>query len=213
MKPLFFSLFLILGLNQLHSQFFVQKLQQKNISETKEVYAVLVNGDTIRGQLRAKKMINDHITGLTIKADDNVFNLEISQMLTFAVNPDIGTNYDDAALLPRLREINNEEFIKVLPQDGWVIYERIRLPGKREDYLMTQLLNPGFDTKIKVYAHPDGESTGSTSIGSITLDGLNDNTYFVALTGERVFQLYDFQYRKRSTGIIPLMSCNERKKA
>jgi hypothetical protein len=57
---------------------------------------------------------------------------------------------------------------------------------------MAQLLNPRFDSKLKVYTHPDGESNGSTSINSITLDGSRDNVYFVSVSGDRVIEIRDF---------------------
>jgi hypothetical protein len=63
---------------------------------------------------------------------------------------------------------------------------------------MQQLLNPGFDTKLKVYTHPDGESTGFTKVSGITFAGLRDNVYFVSVSGDRVIEVRDFQYRKRA---------------
>jgi hypothetical protein len=47
--------------------------------------------------------------------------------------PGQGSGYEDMALLPVLKNLKNKEFIEVLPIDGWVIYEKIRLPGSKKD--------------------------------------------------------------------------------
>ena len=62
--------------------------------------------------------------------------------------------------------------MEVLPKDGYVFFEKIKVPnmlGNQEFFQLAQVLNPGWDSKVKIYKHPDGESTGSTSVG------LNEN--------------------------------------
>ncbi|WP_339697839.1 hypothetical protein [uncultured Roseivirga sp.] len=197
MKPIFFSLFLILGITQGYAQFFVQKLSQSEIYKADEAYVVLTSGDTIRGSVGTVTLNDGTLDKINIRENDERFAINIEDIVTLAVLPSSSTRFDDMALLPIIRNLKNKEFIEVLPEGGWVFFEKIQLPGKQERYQLSQLMNPGFDSKIKVYAHPEAESTGHTKVSAITLEGLRDNTYFISVNGERVFQISDFQYRKR----------------
>lgn len=197
MKPIFFSLFFVLGITQASSQFFVQKLNQNEISKADEAYAVLTSGDTVRGTIGTVSMYDNSLDKINIRENGERFTIKMEDIVRLAVLPSERNRFDDMALLPILKNLKNKEFIEVLPEGGWVFFDKIQLPGKQERYQLAQLMNPGFDSKVKIYAHPDAESTGSTSVSSITLEGLRDNTYFISVNGERVFQFYDFQYRKR----------------
>tara|TARA_R110001592_G_scaffold22214_5_gene88662 strand:- start:1038 stop:1733 length:696 start_codon:yes stop_codon:yes gene_type:complete len=197
MKPIFFSLLFILGITQASAQFFVQKLSQNEIPKADEAYAVLTSGDTIRGTVGTVSLSDGIFDKINIRENGERFTININDLVRLAILPSDWAKFDEMALLPVLRNLKNKEFIEVLPKDGWIFFDKIQLPGKQERYQLAQLMNPGFDSKVKVYAHPDAESTGSTSVSSITLEGLRDNTYFISVNGERVFQFYDFQYRKR----------------
>lgn len=208
MKLLFTCLLLILGVSQASSQFFVQRLPQDKIKFSEEAYMVLTTGDTIRGKLGAVTYHGGFIDKINIRVNGEKFSADLNDIVSFAVIPGDRSGYDEMALLPVLRTIKNKEFIEVLPDDNWVIYEKIRIPGRQEEYQLSQLLNPGFDTKIKVFTHPQGESTGSTNVNGITLDGLRDNRYYVSVYGAPVIEITDLQYRKRALDRI-YNSCPE----
>lgn len=198
MKTLLISLLWILGISQVFGQFFVQKMAQNQITGTQEAYVVLINGDTLRGRINSINFREDLIRRVTLKHNDQKLKLGIGQILAIGVIPPDRAKYDDAALFPVLRSMKNKAFIEVLPDDGYVIYERIRLPGRQERYEMAQLLNPGFDSKLKVYAHPETEDNGYTKISGLAVEGLKDNLHYISVGGEPVMELRDFQYRKRA---------------
>jgi hypothetical protein len=191
-------LFFVLSTSQTFAQFFVQKLPQDKIQFAEEAYMLLSNGDTIRGKLGAVSFRDGFIDKINIRVNGERFSAKLADIDAFGVIPGQGSGYEDMALLPALKNLKNKEFIEVLPKDGWIIYEKIRLPGKQERYQLAQLLNPGFDSKIKVFEHPEGESTGSTKVNGITLDGLRDNRFYVSVNGDRVIEITDLQYRKRA---------------
>ncbi|MGW8124016.1 hypothetical protein ACV07N_15255 [Roseivirga echinicomitans] len=190
-------MFLILGVTQASAQFFVQKLSQSEIFKADEAYAVLTSGDTIRGTIGTVSMRDSTVSRINIRENGERFTINMEDMIRLAVLPGDWVKLDEMALLPVLRNLKNKDFIEVLPKDGWVFFDKIQLPGKEERYQLVQLMNPGFDSKVKIYAHPDAQSTGHTKVSSITLEGLRDNTYFVSVNGDRAFQISDFQYRKK----------------
>lgn len=195
MKLLLALLFSVFTIN-CHAQFFVQQLDQMQIQNPNDFYLITNEGDTVRGILRGVSYTDSLISALTIKVGDEKSNYKVADIIKFAIIPGDAAAYEDIALGSVIKNMDNEEFIKVLPDGGWIFYERIQLPGKQERYELSQLLNPGFDSKIKVYAHPDANSTGSTSISGITVGGALDNQHYVALVGERPFVIDDFRYRK-----------------
>ncbi len=193
-----YCLFFVLSISQTFAQFFVQRLPQDKIKFAEEAYMVLTTGNTIRGKLGTVSFIDGFVNKINIRVNGERFSANLEDITSFAVIPGQGSGYEDMALLPVLKNLKNEAFIEVLPKDGWVIYEKIRLPGKPERYQLSQLLNPGFDSKIKVFVHPEGESTGYTKVSGITLEELRDNQYFVSVLGEPVQVISDLQYRKRA---------------
>lgn len=189
-------------MSQAFTQFFVQKMPQNQITGTEQAYVVLINGDTLRGRINQISFQEDLIRQVTLKHNDQKLKLGIQQILAIGVIPPDRARYDDAALFPVLRSMKNKEFIEVLPDSGYVIYEKIRLPERQERYEMAQLLNPGFDSKIKVYAHPDAEDTGFTKISGLAVEGLKDNVHYVSVMGEPIMELRDFRYRKRALSML-----------
>src|SRR5690606_21823147 len=71
-------------------------------------------------------------------------------------------------------EISNREYI---------IYQQARLPGKKTKYVLLQLLNPGFDSKIKVFQDPWAAETQGLTFSDAQLTGEEDKSYFFVKTG------------------------------
>jgi len=201
MKPLLLSLFLC-SASISYGQFFVQKLSQYEITNAERTYVITNDSDTLTGRITSISYLDSAVNRLTMKIDGEKQKLSIEQIKAIHIIPNELANYEDMALIPVLKSAGNEDFIEVLPEDGWVIYEKMRLPGRREQYILTQLLNPGFDSKVKVYAHPDATSGGSGSMNGLTLTGQRDNMHFVSVKGGRPFPINEFNYRKRSLNEI-----------
>ncbi|WP_425391789.1 hypothetical protein [Ekhidna sp.] len=193
-----FGLICCVVISNVSAQFFVQKLDQTQILNPEQFYIINNEGDTIRGKLGGVTFTDSLITSVVVKNGDSKTKYRISDIEKLAVIPGDQADYDEMALNKIIKNLDNDEFIKVLPEGGWVFYERIRLPGKRERYELAQLLNPGFDSEIKVYAHPDATDSGSTSINGLTVGGLNDNQHYVTLREGQAFVMNNFNYRKKA---------------
>ena len=75
----------------------------------------------------------------------------------------------------------------------YAYYEQVQIPGK-DKYVLTQLLNPGFDGKIKVFDKPNAK-TGDTSIGGIAVSGGEAKAYYVIQNGV-TFEITRKKYAK-----------------
>lgn len=198
MRYLVICLLFVLSITEASSQFFVQKLQQINIKGAEEAYVVIDTGDTIRGNISQVSYNNDLIKRLNFRSNGDKISVDVDDIKVFALIPLEDSGFDDTALGPIISGVKNKEFLEVLPQDGWLFYERIRVPGRQERYQLAQLLNPGFDTKIKVYAHPEAENDGFTKVSGLTVGGLRDNIHYISVAGDAVFEFKNSQYRKKS---------------
>ena len=196
-------------MTQASAQFFVQQVKQINIKGAETAYVVINTGDTIRGTISQVSYQDSLISKVNFRINGEKLEFPIENITTLAVLDNGWTRKEEAALGPVLKSLKNKDFIDALPDDGYIIYEKIRLPGKQERYQLAQLLNPGWDSKIKVYKHPEADIIGYTKIAlDITIGGLMENRYYFSVGGDRVFELYDFQYRKRGPAQI-FSSCPE----
>lgn len=194
---------------QASAQFFVQQVKQTNIKGAETAYVVLTTGDTIRGTISQVSYQDSLITQVNFRNEGERLRFPIENITTLAVLNSSWIRKEEAALGPVLKSMKNKDFIDALPDDGYIIFEKIRLPGNQERYQLAQLLNPGWDTKIKVFKHPEAEITGYTKIAlDITIGGLMENKYYFSVGGDKVFELSDFQYRKRGLERI-FSSCPE----
>ncbi len=79
-----------------------------------------------------------------------------------------------------LKKMMNADFNEITERK-YAYYEQVQIPGK-DKYVLTQLLNPGFDNKIKVYDKPMAK-TGETSVGGIAVSGGEARAYFILKDG------------------------------
>ena len=200
-RPL--ALLFVLALVDAHAQFFVQKLSQEQISNAEKTFVVTNAGDTLEGSISSFSATGNGITKFTLKVGTEKTKYELKNIQSISIIPGEASAYEDFALIPVLKNVKNEDFIKVLPQDGRVIYERILLPGKSEKYGLAQLLNPGFDKKIKVYVHPDANTDGNvTSVNGLMVDGGLDDKHYVSINGGQAFVIGNFGYSKKAPKLL-----------
>ena len=67
----------------------------------------------------------------------------------------------------------------------WVILERALLPQKKDKYALFQLINPGFDSRIKVYHNIIANKTTGLDIGGVPVTGNVERSYIVSKDGQK----------------------------
>lgn len=201
------SLFALL-LASLYSQaqFFVQQLPQDQILNNDKAYVVSNQGDTVKGVIINGSILRDSVNGdlleaFTIKTDEGKIKYKMLEIKTLGVIPGVGAKHKDMPLLTTLKRASDTTFLKAVETE-WVIFERILLPGKREVYDLAQLVNPGFDSKIKVYTRREANDSGNLSFASISLTGGENLSHLVSINNERPIRVTKRKYQKDGYNMV-----------
>lgn len=91
-----------------------------------------------------------------------------------------------------LEKLAHSNFKEVVERE-YILWQRVKQPGKNK-YLLLQLLNPGFDSKLKVYDLPNAKS-GETSIGGVAVSGNNATAYYIVKDG-KTYKISKSKYKK-----------------
>lgn len=190
----------VLGMAQAHCQFFAQQIDQMNINGAEEAYIVIATGDTISGTISRVWYQDSLISKVRLKTGEDRLDFPIENIQTLAVIPDDFSPMEETGLNPVLKSLKNKEFIEALPEGDYVYFEKIRDPsyGRQEVYVLAQLLNKGWDDKIKVYRHPRAEIQESTRISFDIALALVEDRYYVSVGGDPVIEFMSQQYRRRA---------------
>ncbi len=165
-----------------YSKYFMPPVEDGLIGTSKEVYAVTVAGDTIKGSMGTFMMMNGQIRSFTIKgADKSKFKLKSEDVTLLAVKATKLMNVTSAMATPNIQRAMEMDFSKVMDRE-WVIFDQALLPNKNK-YALMQLLNPGFDSKIKVYVNPNANETGTLVLNDLAVAGGEDTSYLVVTDG------------------------------
>jgi hypothetical protein len=61
---------------------------------------------------------------------------------------------------------------------------------------LMQLLNPGFDTRVKVFADPNAQKTGGLAIGGIRVSGGEDRSFLMVKGDQQAVVVKKSSYRR-----------------
>lgn len=167
------------------SQYFMPPVEDDLVSTAREVYAVTTSGDTIRGQMNGSLMMGGQIRSFNIKSDDgSKYKFKAEDVKMLAIRATNFMNRTSAMSAPSMPRLMDQDFKRIMNRE-WVIFDQALLP-KKDKFALMQLLNPGFDSKIKVYINPNaGESSQVAVSGLVIQDGGDDTSYLVVKDGNR----------------------------
>lgn len=83
-----------------------------------------------------------------------------------------------------IKSLSNTNFKQVFEAE-YFIWEHTITPKKGNREIL-QLVNPGFDSKMKVYRDPRAQETGQLSLGGVTLTGGIEKSYYLVKQGADV---------------------------
>lgn len=165
-------------------------------SLTGDAQLVTTNGDEISGDIRLAVFGVRGLKSFTIKDENGTkHKLKAEDVTNLKVKVDgfakLEMISEKASTLKNL----TKDFDEVSQRD-YIIYEKVQVPGK-DKYVLAQLLNPGWDSKVKVYHNPLGGEKGTTSIGGIAVSGGDEKTYIVMANDDPSFVLKKGKYVKK----------------
>lgn len=183
-----------------YSQDFIPAYDRFSGKETS--YLTLEDGTKIEGTLEDLDRRKGLIEEVTIKdangkkwkfTPDKIKSMYLmpSGFSKFSTNMDVGTKVKkwDATYI-------DSEIIK----KGYAYFEKAKVAIKKDqEMLLMQLLNPGFNSKIKVFHDPFAAETMRAGFGGMTMAGGDDKSYYVQVGDNVAKKLkkkdYDDEYK------------------
>jgi hypothetical protein len=180
------------------AQYFIPEMSSNGLISSPEVYAITMENDTLRGKIRSALLMSGQLKSFTIKKDDGTkVKFKSGEAKLLAVKPSKMANLESAMSVPNLRTLMKVDFDDVINRE-WVFYELAMLDKKKDKPRMMQLLNPGFDSKIKVYLDPNAKETK----GGMLLGGGEDKSYLVLFDGDKVDTYKKKRYNKEAKNLL-----------
>ncbi len=180
-----------------NSQGFVETVEEGGLATMygNECVVTLQSGEEITGKFSGGMYVNNGLTRIKVKSEsgenvkfipEQVVSLKVkaSGLMKLSMLSDAGSS---------IKEFANSDLSGIVERE-WIIFETATTPGQREAKRILQLLNPGFDAKVKVFAEP-GAKTGGLSIGGLQVTGGEDRVYLFVKGGAQAFKVKKGSYR------------------
>lgn len=192
-KTMSISLFLCLyALGGIFAQQFIEPVENP---VSKECYLTLKNGVETKCELKTAVFSNG-MKSITI-VDENGEKIkhkavEVEKLrIKMSTLAKIGTIVTGSESITEAANLDVNEII----EREFIIYEQALLPKKKDKYALLQLLNPGFDDRIKVYDDPMGQESG-LSVGGMKVTGGEAKSFLVVKDGEKSMKIKKGSYKK-----------------
>ena len=179
-------------------QSFVETIEDASLAALygNECVAALQSGEEITGKFAGGVYVNNGLTKIKVKlgngenaklVPEQVVSLRVkaSDLMKLSMISEAGSS---------IKELANAD-LKGIVEREWVLFETATTPRQKETKRILQLLNPGFDDKIKVFAEPNAK-TGGLSLGGIQVTGGEDRVYLFVKGGEKAFRVKKGSYRE-----------------
>ena len=151
------TLFLFLSnVFQLFGQGFIKAVENP---WSQECYVTLNNGEEYKGKLSIAVFSGGSVRSLAVKHEDGTKHKYKAEdvkrlLIRFGELAKIETIMEGTTSIQELVELDFNEII----QREYIIFEQALLPKKKNKYALLQLVNPGFDNRIRVYENSTGQA-------------------------------------------------------
>lgn len=158
----------------------------------------LTNGDKISGKLSSGSMINGYLSNFTIKSESgekSKFSADEVKRLTIKASK-LAKLTMMAESTSSIKEMTHTNFEDIINRE-YIVFETAMLHTKSEKLRLMQLLNPGFDSKIKVFGDPDpNRQTSGIGLGGIKITGGIDKSYLFVQNDQKAILVKKGSYNK-----------------
>jgi hypothetical protein len=180
------------------SQGFVAAIEDEGLSTLYGNACILKlkSGEEITGKFVGGVYIKDGLSKIAIKLEngekakfvpEQVISLKIkaSKLMKLFMVSEASSS---------IKEMFHSDFNEIVNRD-YIIFETALTAKKTDTYRLLQLINPGFDSKIKVFAEPSAK-TGGLSVGGVQLTGGQDRAYLFVKGGDKAIMVKKGSYSK-----------------
>lgn len=157
----------------------------------------LADGREVTGRLTSASLINGYLDRFTIKNEaGEKLKLEPEDVIRLSVRASATAKITMAATsAASIKAMSNRDFNEIKNRE-YIIFETAMRHNKAGKIRLMQLLNPGFDSKFKVFANPNAQKTGGLSVGGIRVTGGEDRSYLLVRGEEKALMVRKVSYRK-----------------
>ena len=161
-----------------------------------ECVLTLESGEEIRGTFRGGTYINNGLTKINIKLENGEKAKFLPEQVVslYIKASGLAKLFMISEATSSIKEFVNTDFNEIVQRE-YIIFETATIGKKTDKYRLLQLLNPGFDTQIKVFAEP-GKETGGLSLGGIQVTGGESRAYLFVKRGEKAVEVKKGSYSK-----------------
>lgn len=203
MKNIIILFVLAFSANSISAQDFLQGADR--FSSKKESYLTLKDGTEVTGFIkdidRKKGLIEEiklKVNGKKVKYKPE----DIDFMYLMPSGFDKFTKAYDGAFditeLEKDRTLNQRTLNQDLIEKGYVYFETVDVKIKKKTRtLLMQLINPGYDSKIRVYHDPFASESTSLGFGGIKVAGGDKKSYYVKVGDGIAYKLKSKHYKKQ----------------
>jgi hypothetical protein len=152
---------------------------------TGDAVATTSDGRVISGDIRMVSMGMKGLMSFRIKdaVTEEVHKFEAEEVKTLSIRMDgiakFETLSQQTSNISRMSKANFKEY----ETREFIYFHQVEWPDKPGKFLLVQLLNEGWDSKVKVYDYPI-KKTGTTSIGGIAVMGGEAKSFIVDFEGK-----------------------------
>jgi hypothetical protein len=189
---------LLMVTDKTFSQGFVAAIEDEGLSTLYGNACILKlkSGEEITGKFVGGVYIKDGLSKIAIKLEngekakfvpEQVISLKIkaSKLMKLFMVSEASSS---------IKEMFHSDFNEIVNRD-YIIFETALTAKKTDTYRLLQLINPGFDSKIKVFAEPSAK-TGGLSVGGVQLTGGQDRAYLFVKGGDKAIMVKKGSYSK-----------------
>jgi hypothetical protein len=153
-------------------------------SAKKTCHLTLQNGEQISGYFKKVKLKKGLVEQLTMEDEQGKkHKVNSSEIKLFKVPPSkmgqLGSVLEGTA---SVKKMVDTDFSAILEKE-YVVFEQALLPGRKAAYVLLQLVNPGFDGKIKIYDDPRAKETFGIGVAGIQATGGMLKSYYTVKEG------------------------------
>lgn len=193
-------LLLLLTAGSAGAQGFITPVEE--VPHANECYIIKTDGSRIEGKVRSYD-IGEGIKAITLTETNGsrlkVPALEIRELgvkSTGLVKLELMAESTET-----VRKLSKANFEEIANRE-YIIYQQALMPGKKDKYALLQLLNPGFDSVIKVFQDPWANETKGLTFGATSLTGEEDKSYLFVKNNARAFKVKKGGYKNEFESIF-----------
>jgi len=203
MKYLTFSIISVIFSQGIFAQSFVQPLDNLSPMFGNDAIALDTKGNEIEGKLSGGVMIMGHLKSFTLKIDEGTkrkFKSEEVKLLKIKSSGLVKFMMVTESM-SSVKKMSNTDYDEIANKD-WLIFEQALINRKKDKPRLLQLLNPGFDSKIKVFVDPTASETGGIGMGGMKITGGEDKSFLLVKNQTKAVKIKKKKYKKEFSNLF-----------